>query len=57
MLIMFTDNSLSVSSIYNVGGAICTFFSLDGSSTFVRDGATVEVGPPQPQVSGICDAA
>ncbi|MCJ1232711.1 hypothetical protein MMC14_000664 [Varicellaria rhodocarpa] len=48
-------NTLSVSKISSVGGAICTIFGADGSQTFSAGEETVDVGPPQPQVSGICD--
>ena len=57
VLITCTDNPLSVSKIQSAGGAICNFFGADGSVTFLHDEETVDVGPPQPQVSGICDVA
>lgn len=50
-----TDNTLSVSQINSVGGAICSFFGADGSDTFLAGEETVDVGPPQVQVSGVCD--
>ncbi|KAF6239179.1 hypothetical protein HO173_002440 [Letharia columbiana] len=49
------NNSLSVSQISSAGGAICSFFGVDGSDTFIHGGETVDVGPPQVQVSGVCD--
>jgi len=48
-------NPLSISHISSNGGAICTFFGIDGSETTVVGATTVDVGPPQTQVSGICD--
>lgn len=50
-----TDNNLSVSKIYNTGGATCYFYGIDGSFTVVGNGATVDVGPPQTQVYGFCN--
>ncbi|MCJ1456514.1 hypothetical protein MMC28_006875 [Mycoblastus sanguinarius] len=50
------NNPLSVSSIQAIGGAVCTFFGADGSSTFIYGEQTVDVSPPQPQTSGICDS-
>ena len=50
-----TDNTLSVSQISSSGGAICSFFGADGSDTFLAGEETVDVGPPQVQVSGVCD--
>ena len=55
-LIFIVDNPLSVSSIQAIGGAVCTFFGADGSSTFIYGEQTVDVSPPQPQTSGICDS-
>lgn len=48
------DNPLSVSKIRSEGGATCTFFGAEGSVTTVVGANTVDVGPPQPQVSGAC---
>ncbi|KAM0796648.1 hypothetical protein BDR22DRAFT_892966 [Usnea florida] len=49
------NNTLSVSQISSPGGAACTFFGVDGSNTFLFGEQTVDVGPPQAQVSGVCD--
>ena len=49
------DNTLSVSQISSPGGAACTFFGVDGSDTFLFGAQSVQVGPPQAQVSGVCD--
>ena len=54
---MCPDNPLNVSQIQSAGGAICNFFGADGTVTFLHDEETVDVGPPQPQVSGVCDVA
>ncbi len=56
VLNIHTDNTLSVSHISSPGGAACTFFGIDGSDTFIFGEETVDVGPPQAQVSGICDS-
>ncbi len=56
-LIVRADNTLSVSQISSPGGAACTFFGVDGSDTFIYGEETVDVGPPQAQVSGVCDGA
>ncbi|MDI1490114.1 MAG: hypothetical protein OHK93_001314 [Ramalina farinacea] len=57
------DNPLSVSTIeigpggYGAGFvnlAGCVFYGADGSVTRVGDDQNVDVGPPQPQVSGVC---
>lgn len=53
-LIHEPDNELSVSQITSLGGASCTFFGSEGSITTVVGAHTVNVGPPQPQVSGSC---
>lgn len=50
------DNPLSVSHIASQGGATCTLFGVDGSVTTVVGANTVDVGPPQTQVSGTCRA-
>ena len=55
---MFTGNPLSVSSISitdDSTGVTCTFFGIDGSTTIVSFGETVDVGPPQAQVSAVCE--
>ncbi|KAF6230585.1 hypothetical protein HO173_011122 [Letharia columbiana] len=48
------SNVLSVSHISSAGGASCTLFGIDGSTTTVVGADTVDVGPPQTQVSGSC---
>ncbi|KKY21352.1 hypothetical protein UCRPC4_g03789 [Phaeomoniella chlamydospora] len=49
------EDTLSVNQIATSGGATCTFWGVDGSTTTVGSGAeTVDVGPPQVQKSGIC---
>jgi hypothetical protein len=55
LTISFTANPLSISQISSVGGGFCTFFGIDGSETTVVGAQTVPVGPPQTQVSGVCD--
>ncbi|KAI4171710.1 MAG: hypothetical protein LQ346_008717 [Caloplaca aetnensis] len=45
------SNPLSVSSISLGGGALCTAFGVDGSTTTLTGTMTVPVGPPQRQVS------
>ena len=56
MLILTSDNPLSVSHIVdNSGLGVCTFYGVDGSVTTVSDDDTVDVGPPQTQVSGTCN--
>lgn len=54
LIIVLTDNPMSVSKISSPGGASCTVFGSDGSNTFIH-GGTVDVGPPQRQVSAVCD--
>lgn len=57
LLIMLTGNPLSVSNISiteDSTGVTCTFFGIDGSQTVVSFGETVDVGPPQAQVSAVC---
>ncbi|KAL9011690.1 MAG: hypothetical protein Q9173_003484 [Seirophora scorigena] len=49
-------NPLSVSKIRSEGGATCSFTGIDGSSTVVVGAQTVDVGPPQTQISGSCRA-
>ena len=36
------------------GGATCGFLGIDGSQTTVVGAQTVDVGPPQTQISGSC---
>lgn len=58
MLTMLTGNPLSVSEINisdNAGSIVCTFFGINGSKTVVPGGETVDVGPPQAQVSAVCE--
>ncbi|MCJ1456513.1 hypothetical protein MMC28_006874 [Mycoblastus sanguinarius] len=50
------DNALSVSTITSAGGAVCTIYGADGSATTIVGSQTVNVGPPQTQVSGACSA-
>ncbi|MCJ1400075.1 hypothetical protein MMC11_003278 [Xylographa trunciseda] len=50
----YITNPLSISHIKSDGGASCTFFGVDNSVTSVYGAETVDVGPPQTQVSGIC---
>lgn len=47
-------NPLSISHITSLGGATCSFVGIDGSHTVVVGAQTVDVGPPQTQVSGSC---
>jgi hypothetical protein len=49
------DSDLSFSSITSAGGAECTFYGIDGSVTEVDGAETVDIGPPQTQVSGTCE--
>ncbi|KAG4425329.1 hypothetical protein IFR04_001479 [Cadophora malorum] len=49
-------NDLSVSKIASLGGATCAFDGVDGSHTVLVGAQTVDVGPPQVQVSGSCRA-
>ncbi|PWY66027.1 hypothetical protein BO70DRAFT_301870 [Aspergillus heteromorphus CBS 117.55] len=50
-------NPLSISHIMsNTGGVQCTFNGIDHSVTNVNGAETVDVGPPQTQVSGACHA-
>ncbi|PYH88606.1 hypothetical protein BO71DRAFT_131851 [Aspergillus ellipticus CBS 707.79] len=51
------SNALSISHIMsNTGGVSCTFHGVDNSVTDVSGAETVDVGPPQTQVSGSCTA-
>ncbi|KAI4162896.1 MAG: hypothetical protein LQ342_003407 [Letrouitia transgressa] len=49
-------NPLSVSKISSLGGATCSFKGIDGSNTVVVGAQTVDVGPPQTQISATCRA-
>jgi hypothetical protein len=51
-----TANPLSISHIVSAGGATCTFHGIDGSVTTTVGTQTVDVGPPQTQISGSCSA-
>ncbi|KAL9006194.1 MAG: hypothetical protein Q9188_001073 [Gyalolechia gomerana] len=48
------SNPLSVSKIQSLGGATCGFTGIDGSRVVTVGAQTVDVGPPQTQVSGSC---
>lgn len=50
------DNPLSISKIESQGGGTCNFRGVDGSSTTTVGRQTVDVGPPQRQISGVCRA-
>ena len=54
--LLYPDNVLSISHIKSLGGATCTFFGIDGSKTTVVGAQTVDVGPPQTQISAVCRA-
>ena len=45
----------SVSKIESTGGAVCNFFGIDGSTTFIVGSSVADVGPPQQLIEGICD--
>jgi len=47
---------ISVSHITLYGAGECNIYGIDGSSTSVGNGETVDVGPPQVQISGYCAA-
>lgn len=48
---------LSISHIMsNTEGVKCTFNGVDNSVTVVEGAQTVDVGPPQTQISGSCVA-
>lgn len=47
---------ISVSKITLLGAGQCTIDGVDSSRTTVTTGQTVDVGPPQVQVSGTCYA-
>ncbi|KAL9119967.1 MAG: hypothetical protein Q9187_003476 [Circinaria calcarea] len=51
------NDPLSISHIVVNGHANCYFFGVDGSFTAVGPFQTVDVGPPQTQVSGYCLSA
>ncbi|KAG0648898.1 hypothetical protein D0Z07_4993 [Hyphodiscus hymeniophilus] len=48
------SDPLSISHIESLGGATCSFVGIDGSHTVVVGAQSVDVGPPQTQVSGSC---
>ncbi|KAL8936809.1 MAG: hypothetical protein Q9216_004739 [Gyalolechia sp. 2 TL-2023] len=48
------SNPLSVSKIQSLGGATCGFTGIDGSRVVTVGAQTVDVGPPQTQISGSC---
>ncbi|MCJ1396618.1 hypothetical protein MMC18_009509 [Xylographa bjoerkii] len=50
----YITNPLSISHIMSQGGASCTFFGINDSVTSVYGAQTVDVGPPQTQLSGTC---
>ncbi|KAJ6010806.1 hypothetical protein N7451_002218 [Penicillium sp. IBT 35674x] len=51
------SNVLSISHIeLTTGGVMCTFHGIDNSVTTVSGAELVDVGPPQTQVSGSCQA-
>ncbi|MCJ1294558.1 hypothetical protein MMC34_006116 [Xylographa carneopallida] len=50
----YITNPLSISHIQSQGSASYTFFGVDDSVTAVYGAQTVDVGPPQTQLSGIC---
>ncbi|KAL3259191.1 hypothetical protein ABHI18_005445 [Aspergillus niger] len=51
------SNPLSISHITsNTGGIHCTFNGIDNSVTTINGAQTVDVGPPQTQISGTCRA-
>lgn len=50
-------NALSVSHInVNAEEGVCRFTGIDGGFTFIVGEGTVDVGPPQVQVTGRCSA-
>ncbi|PYH28354.1 uncharacterized protein BO87DRAFT_371165 [Aspergillus neoniger CBS 115656] len=52
------SNPLSISHISSTtGGVKCTFNGVDNSVTTINGAQTVDVGPPQTQISGTCRAA
>ncbi|GAT19444.1 similar to An07g00330 [Aspergillus luchuensis] len=53
-----SGNPLSISHISSTtGGVKCTFNGIDNSVTTINGAQTVDVGPPQTQISGTCHAA
>jgi len=50
------DDRSSITSISSDGGATCTFRGVDGSENTVVGAQTVDVGPPQVQLTGSCRA-
>ena len=54
--LLYTDDVLSISHIKSLGGATCAFYGIDGSKTIVVGAQTVDVGPPQTQISAVCQA-
>ncbi|KAH8743360.1 hypothetical protein BGZ57DRAFT_349759 [Hyaloscypha finlandica] len=50
----YINNPLSISHIHSEGGATCSFDGIDGGHTVVVGRQTVDVGPPQTQISGSC---
>jgi len=54
--VFYITNPLSISHINSQGGATCVFNGIDGSVTEVVGAQTVDVGPPQTQISGSCEA-
>jgi len=54
--VFYISNPLSISHINSQGGATCVFNGIDGSVTEVVGAETVDVGPPQTQISGSCEA-
>ena len=54
ILTSLAANPASVSRICVGGPGACGIYGADGSSTQVNGGYCADVGPPQPQVSGIC---
>ena len=49
-------NPLSISKISAPNGVNCAFLGVDGKVTTVEGPSTVDVGPPQTQVTGTCHA-
>lgn len=49
-------NPLSISKISAPSGVTCAFLGVDGQVTTVDGPSTVDVGPPQTQVTGTCHA-
>jgi hypothetical protein len=51
---LITENPLSISHIRTYNYASCTFKGVDGSNTVLNGPSSVDVGPPQTQISGRC---